>query len=90
MADRCLLAISKLNDFKDWLKEDGWVVVEPKGNYEVVRAKKGKRWLIIFQRSLAEVHATVMDKDAPLIRTYITSRRNHEDVGGREEWELMN
>lgn len=37
---RNLLHKSKLNAFADWLVENGYTVVEPKGAYEVLRAGK--------------------------------------------------
>lgn len=36
MPDRALLHRSKLEDFKEWLVEDGWSIVERAGIYEEV------------------------------------------------------
>lgn len=73
---RCLLAINKLDDFKKWLVEDGWDIEEPKGLYEVVRAKKSKRWLLIHQRMYAKQHVTVMEKDFGVVWKYLKSRKD--------------
>ena len=40
MADRHRLHISKFEDFKAWLLKDGWDIEEPKGTWEVLRARK--------------------------------------------------
>ena len=43
MADRYRLHKSKLEDFKNWLINDGWTIENPKGTWEVLRARKGGR-----------------------------------------------
>ena len=43
MADRSRLHITKLEDFKEWLIKDGWVIEKPKGTWEVLRARKENR-----------------------------------------------
>lgn len=53
MANRSTLAVSKLDDFKEWLKTDGWDIQETKGFWEVLRAtKKGRKRPIIIYRQV--------------------------------------
>jgi hypothetical protein len=77
MSNRSLLHRSKIEDFKNWLKEDGWKIEQPKGIYEVVRATKGTRKpLIVYTRdNKGNEHITVQDRDVPVVRAYIRDRR---------------
>lgn len=77
MADRRRLHISKLDDFKKWLTTDGWNIEEPKGTYEVLRARKAgrKNPLIVFQKTDAREHLSVMDRDSGIIGAYLKDCR---------------
>lgn len=78
MPDRALLHRSKLEDFKEWLVEDGWSIVERAGIYEEVRAFKAgrKHPLIVYTRvdGFSE-HLTVRGMDYSVVRAYIRQRR---------------
>lgn len=51
MANRDTLAVSKLEDFKQWLIKDGWEIQETKGWLEVLRAtKQDKKYPLIIYR----------------------------------------
>jgi hypothetical protein len=85
MADRCTLAVSKLNEFKEWLIKDGWTIQPTKGYWEVLRAVKAgkKRPLLIYKRMDTNagnelVHYTVEDRDWRIVRQFINSRGNKE------------
>lgn len=71
MANRCLLHQSKLDSFADWLLAEGWEIRDPKGFYEVLRAKKNKKWLIVYRKLDKDVHYSVRDEDAPMVRRFI-------------------
>lgn len=71
MAERCLLHKNKLDLFKWWLSSKGYEIQQPKGTYEVLRAKKDKNTIIIFQKDKAKEHLTVQQKDYSLIRQFI-------------------
>ena len=73
MADRRRLHISKLEDFKEWLVKDGWEIEEPKGVWEVLRARKAGRQnpLIIYTKADAKEHLSVMDRDSGVIGAYL-------------------
>jgi len=77
MANRSLRHKSKIEDFKSWLKEDGWQIEQTKGIYEVVRATKGTRKpLIVYTRdNKGKEHITFQDRDVPVVRAYIRDRR---------------
>lgn len=81
MANRALLHRNKIEDFKGWLQADGWQIEEPKGIYEVVRARKGDRKpLIVYTRdNKGNEHITVQSRDEGVVRAYIRDRR-------REAW----
>lgn len=73
MADRRRLHISKLEDFKEWLIKDGWNIEEPKGTWEVLRARKSgrKNPLIVYTKKDAKEHLSVMDRDSGVIGAYL-------------------
>ena len=84
MANRNILAVTKLDDFKSWLISDGWQIQEPKGDYEVLRAtKEGRKHpLIAYYRFNTNggkelVHYTVADRDSGVVRAYIRDRRKN-------------
>ena len=73
MADRHTLHISKLDDFKKWLVKDGWEIEEPKGIYEVLRARKQgrKHPLIVYKKADAKEHLSIMDRDYPVVGAFL-------------------
>lgn len=81
MANRALLHRSKLEEFKSWLKEDGWQIEQTKGIYEVVRAtKEGRKPLIVYTGdNKGKEHITVQSRDEGVVRAYIRDMR-------RETW----
>jgi hypothetical protein len=54
-----------------WLQDQGWEL-QPLSNhgYEVLRAKRDKRTLIIYKKLDAKEHLSYMDKDRRLIRRF--------------------
>lgn len=73
MANRSRLHISKLEDFKEWLVKDGWEIEEPKGVWEVLRARRAgrKNPLIIYTKADVKEHLSVMDRDSGVIGAYL-------------------
>lgn len=66
-----MLHISKLKDFKVFLVNKGYSIMETSNNpYEVLRAKKGKDTVIIYKKANTKEHLTVMEKDAALINEF--------------------
>lgn len=76
MASRELLHASKLNDFGKWIEEQGYMILPTSKNpYEVLRAKKDKDTVIIYQKNDSKEHLSVMDKDYSLIRRFINESK---------------
>lgn len=82
MANRSTLAVSKLEDFKNWLISDGWKIIDTKGYFEVLRAiKEGKKNpLIVYKRLSTDngkelVHLSVLDRDIGVVNAYLRKRR---------------
>ena len=62
MAIRNKLAISKIDDFEKWLIDNGWIIEQPKGFYEVLRARKVREVLIIYKKLEDKEHYVYEDK----------------------------
>ncbi len=77
MAERCLLHKNKLELLKWWLSSRGYEIQPTKGYYEVLRAKKDKDTVIIYQKSEIKEHLTVQDKDHKLIRQFISETKGN-------------
>ena len=79
MANRHTLHINAIDDFKQWLVSDGWELQTLKGDYEVIRAKKGKRTFIAFKRLKDNLqHLSTTDKDARVVYAYIKAKRGRK------------
>lgn len=75
MATRNLLAINKLDDFKDWLIGGGWTIEPAKNRFEALRASKDSKKLIVFKKLEAKQHLSVRDSDCWIVRAYLKDRR---------------
>lgn len=75
MAERCILHKNKLPQFREWLFSKGFVIESTKGDYEVLRAKKGKNTVIIYERLNAKEHLTVQQKDYRLVRHFLSETK---------------
>ena len=73
MANRHTLHISKLEDFKEWLVKDGWEIEEPKGIWEVLRARKSGRQnpLMVYRKEDAKEHLSIMDRDSDVVGVFL-------------------
>lgn len=78
MANRHTLHKSKLTTFRDWLISDGWKIEDTKGFYEVLRAKKGKRVLIVYERFDMKEHYSLADRDCPIVRQFLRVGKDAE------------
>ena len=74
MATRNLLHKSHLDAFKEWLINNGWQIHDPRGLYEVLRASKGGKWLIVYRRADAKEHYSVRDVDYSTVRRFLKWR----------------
>ena len=71
MANRCLLHKNKLEKFKQWLELDGWEIQDNKDLFEVIRARKDGRYLIVYRRLDASEHYSIKDVDASIVRRFL-------------------
>lgn len=72
MAIRALLHMNKLKDFESWLEKQGYMILPTSKNpYEILRAKKDKDTVIIYQKSDSKEHLSIMDKDYDLIHEFM-------------------
>ena len=82
MANRRTLAISKLDDFKEWLAGNSVTFQKTKGIYEVLRWKsdvKGEAMPIIFQKDSAKVHLTCNESAATYLSAYFRHRKQGKE-----------
>ena len=72
MANRHTLHINHLPKLKLWLQDQGWTLLPLSNNeYEVLRAKRDNRVLVIYKKMNAKEHLSYMDKDRRLIRRFL-------------------
>lgn len=72
MAIRALLHMNKLKDFESWLEKQGYMILPTSKNpYEILRAKKDKDTVIIYQKGDSKEHLSIMDKDYALMHKFI-------------------
>ena len=71
MPNRHVLHIKHLDRFKDWLRNDGFMIEEPKGDYEILRARKNKKLLIVYDRNNVKEHFTVRDCDFAVVGAFL-------------------
>lgn len=79
MANRHLLAVNKLEDFKSWLVKNGWQIEQVKGKYEVLRARKEteKLPLIVYKTDKQGlVHLSVSDWNAQFVNQYLNKQNS--------------
>lgn len=78
MANRHTLHISKLDSFREWLVKDGWEIEDPKGIYEVLRARKAGRQnpLIVYRKADAKEYLSFMDRDSGVVGAFLRDFKN--------------
>ena len=95
MANRHTLHISKLDFFREWLVKDGWEIEQPKGTYEVLRARKSGRNnpLIVYIKADAKEHLSLMDRDSGVIGAFLRDCRkpktNADRIRSMSDEELL-
>lgn len=76
MANRHLLHKSKLEDFKNYLKNNNWVLLPIKSKYEVLRAVNKQYQnvpLIVYTKNDVKEHYSVSDYNAKIVNEFINS-----------------
>ena len=80
MANRHTLHISHLPKLKSWLQDQGFEIMPVSSHgYEVLRAKKDGRTLIIYKKLDAKEHLSYMDNDWRIIRRFLEYMRGEVD-----------
>ena len=81
MANRSLLALNKLDEFKEWLTDNNCKLLKPKGCFEVARWKSdvnGEAMPIIFNKLDSKMHFSCNEVAAAYVRGWI-KQRNQAD-----------
>lgn len=86
MANRGLLHVDRLDDFKEWLIRHGYVFVPTKSIYEVIRAVKGYETVIIYRRSTTNQHFTVPSAYVRLVRQFTKETKGGINHGRKESY----
>lgn len=83
MANRNTLHINHVEKFKEWLKQDGWEIWDPKGPYEVLRAKKpGKKHpLIVYKKDGAKEHLSVSGTNMGVVAAFLKDKKYKDGRG---------
>lgn len=84
MATRNLLHKSKLEDFKKWLIKKGWKIEDPKGIWEVFRARSQKRIIIFYDTIDSKEHYSIPENCNDIVRRFINenklSKKENKDL----------
>ena len=83
MANRHLLEFNKLEDFKNWLIENDWQIEKPKGNYEVLRARKDTERLplIVYKKDKdGLIHLSVSDWNTKYVYEFINDNKSNKQT----------
>ena len=76
MAIRNLLHVNKLKDFESFLKSKGYMILPLSINpYEALRAKSGHDTIVVYRKSDAEEHLSIMDKDYDLVMEFLSENK---------------
>ena len=78
MANRCLLSMNRVYDFRKWLEKNGYEIVETKGIFEILRAVKGNEKVIIYKRLNSKEHCTVPDANVRIVKKFINETREEK------------
>ena len=75
MAERGLLHIKHLDDFRAWLEKQGFKQLPLSRNeYEVLRMKRGKNTVVVFKKLRSKEHLSVMEKDFRLVMGFLKAK----------------
>lgn len=75
-SDRGLLSFSRLEEFATWAQSKGYTREPTKGDFEVLRLRyPDEKPVIIYAKSSATEHLTVMGRDHKMVRAFIRETR---------------
>lgn len=80
MANRHTLHKNDLENFRQWLDSTGWQILEPKGDFEVLRARRYDypRPLLVHRGLGGGEHYSIDERDMRIYRAYYQQKnRSH-------------
>lgn len=70
--NKCLLHISKLDEFKNWLTNNDIPFRPGKGHYQVIQVMtKGDGWQVVFRKNEMPEHFSINHRLMPTVRKFI-------------------
>lgn len=81
MADRHTLHFSKLESFKNWLIKNDWEMKPlSKSQYEVLRATKNGKWVIVYVKDEATEHYSLTENSISVVNQWLRERKIRKQV----------
>lgn len=90
MKNRTIVKHGMLSDLKNYLEQSGWKIEEPKGEYEVLRARKKDypRPLLIHDRTTGGCGYSIDERDMNVYKGWQKNRRKRGLPTDRTQEEL--
>lgn len=73
---RCCLHLSKVEEFKAWAIANGYNEEKPKGEYEILRLRKGTNPPILIFKRLRGDHASTDRKSQKVVNEWMNSKKD--------------
>lgn len=91
MKNRITVLHGQLDDLKTYLVQSGWTLEEPKGQYEVLRARKNDypRPLLIHDRTSGGCGYSIDERDAKIYAGWTRNRKKRGLPAGHTPEELQ-
>lgn len=81
MADRRTLHFNHLEDFREWLIKNNWEMKPlSKSQYEVLRATKDGRWVIVYIKDSATEHYSLTDNSISVVNQWLKELKIRKQV----------
>lgn len=81
MADRHTLHFNKLDSFKKWLIKNDWEMKPlSKSQYEVLRATKNGKWVIVYVKDEATEHYSLTENSISVVNQWLRERKIRKQV----------
>lgn len=91
MKNRVTVKHGMLEDLKEYLVRSGWTLEEPKGEYEVLRARKKDypRPLLIHDRSTGGCGYSIDERDMKIYKGWMNNRKKRGLPAGQTIEEMV-
>lgn len=81
MADRHTLHFNKLDSFKKWLIKNDWEMKPlSKSQYEVLRATKNGKWVIVYVKDEATEHYSLTENSISVVNQWLREMKIRKQV----------